>query len=140
MSDERTAILDALRSIALGQEDASGRAMASRVSALRRLELMTRPAGEAPPDRAEEQPRDWPVCDRGLFAPPEPSLWAMWRTIPSHAGWESGDPRERESIERWEAGGGRVEWEHLSRPFSRRRWQSGDHASRARALVAIERS
>jgi hypothetical protein len=97
MTDERAQIKQALLRIGLGQDDLSGRERASRVSALRRVEMMTRPA-----DRPDAEPiqttSDYPVDPEGRFDPSaSPDWWPLrlnWR-------WTPGSAREAEAIERW---------------------------------------
>jgi hypothetical protein len=137
MIDERQEIKDALHRLATGQEQASGRALASRISALRRLELMTRPRGSPPPQESDEQ-ADHPVDETGRFAPPLPSWWMLWRSVSSHD-YAAGDEREAKAIQRWESLGGRDEWQLAGQPFSRSAWEV-DRGPWERARLSTELS
>jgi hypothetical protein len=116
---DRDRIRREIERVAFGEVELSGRALASRVTALRTLERVTRDKGESEPE-PEPGPPDYPVDERGVFDPGlSPDLWSVRLNFR----WEAGSDREREAVERWEQRGGRRDWELIGRPFARSDWE-----------------
>jgi hypothetical protein len=133
-TDERDQIKDALLRLGLGEEDVGGRERASRVSALRRVEMMTRPAKQLDAEPRQTQ-LDYPVDADGRFDPSAaPEWWPLrlaWR-------WTAGSAREAEAIERWQGSAERMRWELAGKPWARSDWQR-DRSAWVRALAALRR-
>ena len=135
-TNERDQIKQALLRIGLGQEDLGGRERASRVSALRRVEMMTRPV-EQPDAEPIQTTLDYPVCELGRFCPmPGPAWWSLWRSA-AGCDYETGDEREAAAIDRWQRSGGAWEWELRGRPWSRSSWEI-DPSPWHEALAALD--
>lgn len=138
MIEEREQIKRELARVALGQvEGLSGRALASRVTALRTLERVTRDADNADPPEPIQEHGDYPVDDLGAFCPiPSPAWWALWRSA-AGCDYEAGDAREAAAIERWQRSGGAWEWQRRGCPWGRSAWEA-DPSRWHEALAALD--
>jgi hypothetical protein len=131
---DRERIKRELARVALGEVELSGRVLASRVTALRTLERVTR--DEEVHERADrvQECVDYPVDPAGRFdATCDPAWWPLrlnWM-------WEAGDEREATAIERWRPSVQRVRWEAAGTPWSRAGWEV-DSTPWTRALAELE--
>ena len=122
MNGQRERIEAELERIAFGENDLSGRTLAARVTALRRLEQITRPDDEGSTETTEErlQRLDFPCGPDGRFDPSgSAELWAINLAFR----WRSGDARELQAIAHWEQRGGRRQWQLEGRPWPRSAWE-----------------
>lgn len=132
---ERQEIKEALRKLALGDEDVSGRVLASRVAALRRLEQITRSDDDGPGETHEERQErlDFPCGPDGKFDPSgSAELWQVGLAFR----WRAGDAREAQALSRWEQRGGRREWDLAGRPYAHSQWEV-DRGPWTQALAAV---
>jgi hypothetical protein len=107
--------------IAFGELELSGRPLASRVTAFRTLEHVTRNDGDGEPPGPGQARLDFPVGPDGRFDPSaDPAWWPVnltWR-------WTARSAREAEAIERWRGSVERHRWEAAGKPWPRSEWEA----------------